>query len=1306
MFKRILNLIIIFCFLLTALGPLPKAHADSVLGLPAPGTMVNLSPAYEPVIIKGLTVHKDNPFLFDFIVDVGQDKMSGEPLKKEGEKLIKYFLASLAIPDKDVWVNLSPYENNKIIPEALGQTDMGRDLLEQDYILKQITASLIYPEKQLGKTFWDKVYAKARQTYGTTQVPVNTFNKVWIMADRAEVFEHNQTAFVVDQHLKVMLEEDYLALQKHQSQIGTPTRGHVPEGAVSPSRLPTNEALELKAPQGTSRLPSNSLASQIVKEIILPELEKEVNTGKNFANLRQIFNSIILSSWYKKNLKEALLNQVYANKAKVKGIDLNDPTVKRQIYEQYLKAYKKGVFNYIKEDVDAAGATIPHKYFSGGLLIEGTPAANPAMTTDVAALSDSLPNRAMVIINAGVVTNNANAAMPSPAAGFDEAMASSVDFETAFPRIFKPLEESMGVLFRMTDIENNRQLTGQEQSVIEQNIREVIINVSPAIAKQFHRTETAARQFVHLTILNYLMIKMAETEESLNKIHEKNFTRLVVDHCWFIFQPRLDEIFRFIDSGWRPRGSAIDPLMEITLKVSARDSNATDEQKIQATFARAKLLPGTALGRAIGNAAMTAEGLKKIINRYLDGMQELKQKLHNEMTPEIKGKRKLPDDKFDFDRVFNTLLKGPSAWYSEFWDMVALAEQRGVEINKLKSNGHNIFDQFEDGYQKVYQAFIENLQAAGINIGASYYDLLELVNKNQDLPPQEIALKLLEYSQSDAALGDDRSNMTDAATLTVKPGDPDVPIAPNMKIGIRVKNGINYFQLFNAKGRNVGVSLPVMGGNARVYVKGQLFVADDIGEGGLRQLEFFFAYPKNPLHRWSRLWNVMLDRNEDHTRLITEGVPGPNIYNSGRLVGVNSVSLNGSVLGVGFDQSTKVVRLDLAEFERMIPAYAKPNPAMTAKDFSFEIDDQNVREVTNDPEYQKKINTNGATYTHRGYRVFLLEAKGKEGLNTTVVVQQMKLLQRLAQWVKLPDREDMHNIDQISLAKRILFWVNPDNELSAFREDAATPFESEGNFGLVIDPFLRNPEVYVSELQKGYHQKVAALQTGKVKVFIEGETLHFTFSDAAMTGLIVQEVNKLMKGIPNTAQMRDFSVGTIPDIGTARKADDSFVALLKKLKGADPEILREVKRDNKETISKIETWADYLQAWGYIEETSIEAPFPSPCQRSANALLALFSKSAIKNDAAMAVDRASRGRVVNPDLRGGIDLNTSGGMQWKVSKDGKGVEMDIDPVMVARIRREGIESLSPVIFRITPITSVWPLMGLQTPVKGGTLAGV
>ena len=161
---------LISCALVTAFAGsslcVPTAHANDFLGLPEPGKMISLSPAYEPAMIKGLTVHKDNPFLFDFIVDVGQDKMTGEPLKQAGEKLIKYFLASLTIPEKDLWVNISPYEKDRMTSEQLSQTDMGRDLLAQDYILKQITASLIYPEKQLGKSFWDKVYAKAQSLYG------------------------------------------------------------------------------------------------------------------------------------------------------------------------------------------------------------------------------------------------------------------------------------------------------------------------------------------------------------------------------------------------------------------------------------------------------------------------------------------------------------------------------------------------------------------------------------------------------------------------------------------------------------------------------------------------------------------------------------------------------------------------------------------------------------------------------------------------------------------------------------------------------------------------------------------------------------------------------------------------------------------------------------------------------------------------------------------------------------------------------------------------------------------------------------
>src|SRR5258706_1716677 len=116
MLRKPISLIVAIIFLCSLIMPVPKAQAQDLLGLPEPGTMVSLSPAYEPALIKGLTVHKDNPFLFDFIVDTGHSQLAGPALKNESDRLIKYFFASLTIPDKDLWVNLSPYEKNRIVP--------------------------------------------------------------------------------------------------------------------------------------------------------------------------------------------------------------------------------------------------------------------------------------------------------------------------------------------------------------------------------------------------------------------------------------------------------------------------------------------------------------------------------------------------------------------------------------------------------------------------------------------------------------------------------------------------------------------------------------------------------------------------------------------------------------------------------------------------------------------------------------------------------------------------------------------------------------------------------------------------------------------------------------------------------------------------------------------------------------------------------------------------------------------------------------------------------------------------------------
>jgi hypothetical protein len=294
--KKIVSIFILVSFIATGQIGICPIYAQEFT-LPAPGAMVALSPTFDPPILKGIKVHPDNPFKFDFILDQGDSKDAN--LKEESTKLIKYFMASLTIPEKDLWVNLSPYEKDRIIPQSFGLTEMGRDLLAEDYMLKQVTASLIYPEGETGKKFWKRIYEEAAKKFGTTNIPVNTFNKVWIVPEKAVVYENAKAgaAYVVEARLKVMLEEDYLSLQKHQVIVRNP------QG---------NKAI---GPFGT-----DSIGANIVREIVIPELTKEVNEGNNFTQLRQVYNSLILAAWYKKKIKDSILEQVYANKNKVAGV--------------------------------------------------------------------------------------------------------------------------------------------------------------------------------------------------------------------------------------------------------------------------------------------------------------------------------------------------------------------------------------------------------------------------------------------------------------------------------------------------------------------------------------------------------------------------------------------------------------------------------------------------------------------------------------------------------------------------------------------------------------------------------------------------------------------------------------------------------------------------------------------------------------------------------------------------------------------------------------------------------------------------
>ncbi len=470
--RRNTSFLILVGFILNCVMP-PHGFAQSLsaLGLmPVPGAMVALTPAFTPAHLRGMVIHPNDPFKFDFIVYRGEELLTDAQKQLEYSRLIKYFLAALAVPDQDQWVNLSPYEKDRIIPDSYGLTEMGRDVLAQDYMLKQISASLTHPDSDLGKKFWDAVYAKSYEKFGTTNIPTETFNKVWIMPGKAVIFEKGNTVVVLEHHLKVMLDSDYRAMKENG----------------------------VDAPQAGSDTEASRISKDVMREVIIPAIEKEVNEGKNFAPLRQIHSSMLLAAWYKRALKESILNKVYGDKDKVKGVD-QDPKSNQEIYEKYTAAFKKGVFNMIKEDVDHFSQEVmPRKYFSGGDLGEGSPdfservtnAPDSAETADAASKVGEASDRVETNIIPAKVASEANEEIVLKVTEAD-FFASEIDSVTRLSRdLLFSLDQPMPVTYEKDKFGIKRAVAGTPGSLLSlPEVRDRVLGVLQEVADQLYDTK-------------------------------------------------------------------------------------------------------------------------------------------------------------------------------------------------------------------------------------------------------------------------------------------------------------------------------------------------------------------------------------------------------------------------------------------------------------------------------------------------------------------------------------------------------------------------------------------------------------------------------------------------------------------------------------------------------------------------------------------------------------------------------------------------------------------------------------------------
>ncbi len=316
-------------------------------------------------------------------------------LEQETKKLMEYFYIGLSLPNEAFWVNLrpdiqvsgsdksDPYrrtagvshpvgarfiapEEPGIIDPELARTDIGKVLLEADVQLKKDTAIATSPETPQGKEYWDKLYKKAEELFGTENITIPTLTRPWIVPNEIIIRESKDNAYIYKATLKVMLEEDYLRTDPRGPQSG-------PLGSVA----------------GDPRLKIlNEYSTQLIREFIIPKLTKEINTAKRYAPLRQVYYSLILAQWFKARFSSSLRDAAKfplpeeervrvrgdsgeAISKRINSRDLTSLTSKESwspetYFQEYQKSFKDGEYNIKLPIYTQFGQSI-RSYFSGGM---------------------------------------------------------------------------------------------------------------------------------------------------------------------------------------------------------------------------------------------------------------------------------------------------------------------------------------------------------------------------------------------------------------------------------------------------------------------------------------------------------------------------------------------------------------------------------------------------------------------------------------------------------------------------------------------------------------------------------------------------------------------------------------------------------------------------------------------------------------------------------------------------------------------------------------------------------------------------
>ncbi|MFI9810251.1 LPXTG cell wall anchor domain-containing protein [Streptomyces sp. NPDC052301] len=214
-------------------------------------------------------------------------------------------------PDK-FWVNLNPDQPDKIMDSTFASTDAGRILLEADLAMKADFAHQMNPDKNPeAKNFWD---GEVKDKDG---IPCFPEVRLWIEPKPAKVREQDGGIYILDAPLKVSTEWMDMAWHAPGARTCTFTEDQKRQ------------------------------SERLLRQYVMPGVDKAVNTGDAYKDLRRVYASRVAAEWIRQqDAKKPTDFHPIINSNNVKRWPLRAPNAtwtKQSVYDRYMKSLREGI---------------------------------------------------------------------------------------------------------------------------------------------------------------------------------------------------------------------------------------------------------------------------------------------------------------------------------------------------------------------------------------------------------------------------------------------------------------------------------------------------------------------------------------------------------------------------------------------------------------------------------------------------------------------------------------------------------------------------------------------------------------------------------------------------------------------------------------------------------------------------------------------------------------------------------------------------------------------------------------------------